>query len=90
MQAIVPEPKDVVLVIDKSGSMNKAFSGSGTGYTILMNMAKEAAKTVVSTLNPHDRVSFSSPLQEARAMRYIYYVKTRYACSSFCHLPNMC
>lgn len=57
MQANVPEPKDIVLVIDKSGSMNTAFSGSGTGYTVLMNIAKEAAKTVVSTLNPHDRVS---------------------------------
>lgn len=64
VQANVPEPKDVVLVIDKSGSMNKRLTGSGTGYTTLMNTAKDAAKTVVSTLNPHDRVSIVAYIPE--------------------------
>ena len=46
METTTSEPKDVVLVIDHSGSM----SGSR------MTAAKEAAKTVLSTMNPRDRV----------------------------------
>ena len=41
------ESKDVVLVIDTSGSMH------GNRITV----AKAAAKTVLSTMNPRDRVS---------------------------------
>ena len=47
VETATPEPKDVVLVIDTSGSMG--------GNKILL--AKEAAKTVLSTMNPRDRVS---------------------------------
>ena len=47
VETATPEPKDVVLVIDTSGSM----------ITALMNVAKEAAKTVLNTMNPRDRVS---------------------------------
>ena len=47
VETATPEPKDVVLVLDTSGSM------SGSRLTV----AKEAAKTVVSTMNPRDRVS---------------------------------
>ena len=47
VETVTPEPKDVVLVIDTSGSM------SGTRIIV----AKEAAKTVLSTMNPRDRVS---------------------------------
>ena len=47
VETATPEPKDVVLVIDHSGSM----SGSR------MIVAKEAAKTVLRTMNPRDRVS---------------------------------
>ena len=45
-------PKDVVIVIDKSGSMDWSSYG---GHT-LMEIAKEAAKTIVDMLNPRDRV----------------------------------
>ena len=50
VETATPEPKDVVLVIDTSGSMT----------TALMNVAKEAAKTVLSTMNPRDRVCTSN------------------------------
>ncbi|XP_078487608.1 VWFA and cache domain-containing protein 1-like [Ciona intestinalis] len=56
VQANVPKPKQVVIVIDKSASM---------GITN-MNLAKEAAKSVVSTLNPQDRfavIAFSNAPQ---------------------------
>ncbi len=48
VETATPEPKDVVLVIDTSGSMAPDR----------IVVAKEAAKTVLSTLNPRDRVSF--------------------------------
>jgi len=51
VETATPEPKDVVLVIDHSGSM----SGSR------MIVAKEAAKTVLRTMNPRDRVSIFQP-----------------------------
>ena len=47
VETATPEPKDVVFVIDTSGSMH--------GNKILL--AKAAAKTVLSTMNPRDRVS---------------------------------
>ncbi|XP_078384872.1 VWFA and cache domain-containing protein 1-like [Oculina patagonica] len=53
VETATPEPKDVVLVIDKSGSMSLKR----------MPVAKEAAKTLLSTMNPRDRiglVKFSS------------------------------
>ena len=46
VETATPEPKDVVVVIDRSGSMG----------TSRMNIAKEAAITVLSTMNPRDRV----------------------------------
>ena len=47
VETATPEPKDVVLVIDHSGSM----SGER------LRVAKQAAKTVLRTMNPRDRVS---------------------------------
>lgn len=47
VETATPEPNDVVLVIDTSGSM----SGSR------IQVAKDAAVTVLSTMNPRDRVS---------------------------------
>ncbi len=47
VETATPEPKDVILVIDTSGSMGTTF----------MKIAKEAAKTVLNTMNPRDRVS---------------------------------
>ena len=55
--AAVPEPKDVVIVIDRSGSMLSAVRG--TGRTRL-DIAKEAVNIVLDTLNPTDRVSAGS------------------------------
>jgi hypothetical protein len=49
--AAVPEPRDIVVVIDHSGSMAKTVEGSTR-----MNLAKEAATTVLDTLNPNDNV----------------------------------
>ena len=49
VETVTPEPKDVVLVIDTSGSMRNT----------LLDVAKEAATTVLSTMNPRDRVSVS-------------------------------
>ena len=46
VETATPEPKDVVLVIDHSGSM----SGER------LRVAKQAAKTVLRTMNPRDRV----------------------------------
>ena len=54
VETATPEPKDVVLVIDHSGSM---------GAQARMSAAKEAAKTVLKTMNPRDRVSFLPSLK---------------------------
>ena len=48
VETATPEPKDVVIVIDHSGSMNPSR----------MTAAKEAAKTVLNTMNPRDRVGY--------------------------------
>ena len=47
-----PQPKDLVVVIDTSGSMSNTHHGR-----TLMEIAIEAASTVVDTLGPNDRVS---------------------------------
>ena len=52
VETATPKPKDVVLVLDTSGSMR------GSRLTI----AKEAAKTFLSTMNPRDRVSRNKSL----------------------------
>ncbi len=52
METYTPVPKDVVIVLDKSGSMSSMHDGLH-----LMDIAKEAAYTVLDTLNPNDRVS---------------------------------
>ena len=47
VETATPIPKDIVVVLDRSGTMSLGQS---------MTMAKDAAKTVVGTLNPKDRV----------------------------------
>ena len=47
MEAASPVKKNLVIIIDRSGSM----SGSR------MRLAKDAALTVLDTLSPHDNVS---------------------------------
>ena len=47
-----PSPKDVVIIIDKSGSMGHTHEGQ-----TLMQIAKNAGISVLETLSPNDRVS---------------------------------
>ena len=47
VETATPIPKDIVVVLDRSGTMSHGQS---------MKTAKDAAKTVVGTLNPKDRV----------------------------------
>ena len=49
VETAAPEPKDVVLVIDHCGSVRGER----------LRVAKEAAKTVLRTMNPRDRVGYS-------------------------------
>jgi hypothetical protein len=62
--ALQPDPIDVVLVIDRSGSMDWAIDGTRDGSGERMTAAKNAANTFVSQMDPvRDRiglVSFSS------------------------------
>ena len=53
VQTATPQAKDVVIVIDRSGSMKSSISSGGQ---TLMEVAVDAAITVVDTLNPDDRV----------------------------------
>ncbi|ELT90479.1 hypothetical protein CAPTEDRAFT_196424 [Capitella teleta] len=55
VEAATPEPKDVVVVIDISGSMKNLYQ-----KRTLLDIAKEAADTVITTLNPNDRVGIIS------------------------------
>ncbi|KAI0214694.1 hypothetical protein LSAT2_000185 [Lamellibrachia satsuma] len=50
-----PQPKDLVVVVDTSGSMRITHQGRS-----LMQIAIEAASTVVDTLGPNDRVGVVS------------------------------
>ena len=50
VETATPTPKDIVIVLDRSESMTQ----SG-----IWRLAQEAAKTVIGTLNPNDRVSQS-------------------------------
>ncbi len=54
MVTATPSAKDVVVVIDKSGSMSTRDYRVGQN---LMTIAKNAATSVIETLNPNDRVS---------------------------------
>lgn len=53
VEAVTPRPKDIVVIVDKSGSMGTAYHNGRT----LMQIAKEAAQTVIDTAGPDDRVS---------------------------------
>ncbi len=54
MVTATPSAKDVVVVIDKSGSMSTRDYRVGQS---LMTIVKNAATSVIETLNPNDRVS---------------------------------
>lgn len=52
MEVASPQPKDLVVVVDTSGSMSSYHYQHR-----LIDIAIEAASTVVNTLGPNDRVS---------------------------------
>ena len=52
VEGIAPEPKDIVLIIDKSGSMEETI-----GDKTLIEIAISAAESVLNSLNFKDRVS---------------------------------
>ena len=51
IETVTPIPKDIVLVVDRSGSMGEVVGGE-----TLMDIAIGAARTVVNTLSINDRV----------------------------------
>ncbi|CAH1782874.1 unnamed protein product, partial [Owenia fusiformis] len=54
VETATPEPKDVVIVLDKSKSMSNPISAFST--RLLIRVAKEASMTILETLNPSDRI----------------------------------
>ena len=56
IETVTPIPKDIVLVVDRSGSMGEVVGGE-----TLMDIAIGAARTVVNTLSINDRVSVGVP-----------------------------
>lgn len=52
VEGIAPQPKDIVLIIDKSGSMEDIF-----GHKTLFEIAITSAESVLNSLNFNDRVS---------------------------------
>ena len=64
--ALQPDPIDVVLVIDRSGSMNWAIDGTRNGSGQRIQAAKGAAKIFVGKMNqPRDRIGLISYSKEA-------------------------
>ncbi len=59
VEGIAPEPKDIVLIIDKSGSM-----GDIVGNKTLIQIAVSSAESVLNSLNFNDRVSYLPKNQE--------------------------
>jgi hypothetical protein len=53
VEGIAPEPKDIVLIIDKSGSMDDIV-----GSKSLIEIAVSSAESVLNSLNFNDRVSY--------------------------------
>ena len=51
MEVASPQAKDMVVIIDTSGSMTATHDGR-----TLMQIAIDAATTVINTLGPNDRV----------------------------------
>ncbi|XP_077994463.1 VWFA and cache domain-containing protein 1-like [Glandiceps talaboti] len=51
VETATPDPKNVVIVIDRSGSMDEDYEGR-----TLMHIAKDAATSVLGTMNPSDKV----------------------------------
>ncbi|XP_070571547.1 VWFA and cache domain-containing protein 1-like isoform X2 [Ptychodera flava] len=63
VEAATPEPKSLVIVIDKSGSMNERYGGK-----TLMQVAIDAAITVLDTTNPGDKIGVVAFSDEAQTL----------------------
>ncbi|XP_077996465.1 VWFA and cache domain-containing protein 1-like [Glandiceps talaboti] len=63
VEAVSPEPKNLVVVIDRSASMEIKY-----GRKTLMQIAIDAAITVLETLNPNDRVGVVTFSTEANTL----------------------
>ncbi|XP_070573521.1 VWFA and cache domain-containing protein 1-like [Ptychodera flava] len=64
VEAATPEPKSLVIVIDKSGSMNAHY-----GRQTIMQVAIDAAITVLDTTNPGDKIGVVAFSDEAITLR---------------------
>ncbi|XP_048587905.1 VWFA and cache domain-containing protein 1 [Nematostella vectensis] len=62
VDAAAPKPKNVVLVVDSSGSMAEKHTANGKTW---LQMAIDAAKAVLDTLNPRDKVGVVSLATDA-------------------------
>ena len=68
MATRAPDAKDVVVVIDRSASMNTRDSLSNSNSRL--DYAKDAASAVIDTLSPTDRVFLRIHLTCKRAAMY--------------------
>ena len=75
VEGIAPEPKDIVLIIDKSGSMADII-----GNKTLIQIAVSAAESVLNSLNPNDRVSY---LTKKLAIKIICKIQSKYENSDY-------
>ncbi|XP_070571541.1 VWFA and cache domain-containing protein 1-like [Ptychodera flava] len=65
VETATPEPKNLVIVLQKSASMSERIDGDKT----LMKVAIEAAITVLDTMNPSDRIGVIAFSDEAETLR---------------------
>ena len=73
VEGIAPEPKDIVLIIDKSGSMEDNF-----GKKSLIEIAVSSAESVLNSLNSNDRVRYVTET----ILRYLFEKRYLFVCLS--------
>lgn len=68
MSSATPVEKDIVIIIDTSGSMSATHNGLS-----LMQIAHQAAISVLQTLNPNDRVCIENmPLSKSVLSKLLF------------------